>query len=150
MDVISAHRRFFDVLQDIIPCEKCRVHFGAYLFEHSATLDEALHTGGPALMKWVHDLHNTVNARTGARVLNESEVTDLYSALYGPSDEASVHAYKSYFLQNVPPLHSSSSHGASSDKHTGKTKSRAVVVFIVFSIVVLVIGLVATMVMRRN
>lgn len=64
-DEKRAFRQFFEILRSTLPCTDCRKHFTEVLQQHP--IDEAL-VSGKALRKWVVDVHNVINERTGSKV----------------------------------------------------------------------------------
>ncbi len=66
-DEVRAWQTFFKATGDILPCEKCRAHYTAFLKANPAT---ALSTIPYAQVKlwvrsWYFTLHNEINAETG-------------------------------------------------------------------------------------
>ena len=59
--------QFFQSLQYVLPCARCRFNLQQNLQKYPLTL-EAL-TNRDTLLKWVIDLHNIVNYHTGKKVL---------------------------------------------------------------------------------
>ena len=88
-------RELTDALVNDLPCPDCRAHFHGWLRAHS--LQSPAPAGGSRLMpvkrlmmrfqkpssppdifRWVLDLHNNVNTRTGRAVWAEQQVRDSY------------------------------------------------------------------------
>ena len=64
------YKEFFLSLQNILPCPKCREHYKENLRKYN--LNDALEDRD-SLVKWVIDVHNSVNASNGKRVLSYDE-----------------------------------------------------------------------------
>lgn len=84
----TAHERrsmfnFLHSLSDVIPCSVCRTHFTRSLAEHAPSPDSAALSGRDALSRYLVDLHNQVNARTGKRVWRYEEAAALYASTSG-------------------------------------------------------------------
>lgn len=58
--------RFFTALGGLLPCTACRTHYAENL--RAMPIENAV-GDRMTLLKWTIDLHNAVNASTGARVL---------------------------------------------------------------------------------
>jgi len=90
-------RELTDALVNDLPCPDCRAHFSGWLRAHS--LKSSVPTGGSRLMpvkrmmmrfqkpqtisppdifRWILDLHNNVNSRTGRAAWSEQQVRDSY------------------------------------------------------------------------
>lgn len=80
-DIPESYFIFFELLGEILPCAKCRSHYGSYLqqnpvrdFVKTATnhrTKQDIHSyGNIALQRWVNNVHNDVNKRT-----NRPEIT---------------------------------------------------------------------------
>ena len=66
----SHYRTFFQSLQHVLPCPKCRDHYGTNLKTYS--LDEGLQSR-EHLIRWLIDVHNSVNRSNGKRVYSYAE-----------------------------------------------------------------------------
>ena len=72
---------FLSCLQNVLPCEKCRLHFKENLVKFPLT--EAL-TSRDNFIKWVINVHNAVNKSNGLPVLSyEDGINEMKRGLYG-------------------------------------------------------------------
>ena len=61
----------------VIPCEICKVHFSRNMQENYPLLEDR-----EDFFKWMVDLHNEINGRTGKRSFTYQEVHKLYQEKY--------------------------------------------------------------------
>ena len=54
-----------EIYKNIIPCEKCRKHFGEHLISHPIPHDD--------IFEWTFHLHNKVNERNGKKIFTLEE-----------------------------------------------------------------------------
>lgn len=66
----SEYKDFFNSLQYVLPCPRCREHYKENLGKYP--LSEALN-GRENMIKWVIDVHNEVNISNGKGVLSYEE-----------------------------------------------------------------------------
>ena len=73
------YHNFFDSLQHVLPCEKCKGHYKQNIqkYDLNNSLDNR-----EDLVKWLIDLHNEVNKDMGKRVWSYSEVYNKYDNLH--------------------------------------------------------------------
>lgn len=64
------YRTFFTSLQSILPCPMCRDHYAQNLKKYS--LDQGLESR-EHLIRWLTDVHNSVNVANGKRKLSYKE-----------------------------------------------------------------------------
>lgn len=69
-------RIFFTNIVNVLPCENCRVHYTLNLKNYPLT-DEVLSSKNN-LVKWLIDVHNEVNKRTGKPELTLEEASEIY------------------------------------------------------------------------
>lgn len=62
---------FFNSVQHVLPCAKCRHNMTSHLKKYPLTND--ILSNRDALIKWLIDLHNMVNYYTGKNMLSYSE-----------------------------------------------------------------------------
>ena len=67
----------FNNLRHILPCENCRGHYSKYLI--STPLTDDILSSRYKLIKWLVDLHNDVNKRTGKKEYSLDEIIAMYS-----------------------------------------------------------------------
>jgi hypothetical protein len=72
-----AIKTYFDNLKYILPCENCRGHYSQHLVSTPLTND--ILSSRYKLIKWLVDLHNAVNKRTGAKEYTLDEIFTMYS-----------------------------------------------------------------------
>lgn len=68
---------FFDLLTDLLPCENCRAHYKNNLMRYPLT-DQILNSR-LNLIKWLVNLHNEVNQRTGKKIISVEEAINIYT-----------------------------------------------------------------------
>ena len=73
------YHNFFDSLQHVLPCEKCKGHYKQNIQKYD--LNNSLDNRDD-LVKWLIDLHNEVNKDMGKRVWSYSEVFNEYDNLH--------------------------------------------------------------------
>lgn len=72
--VVKSH---FDNLKYLLPCANCRGHYAQYITSYP--LSDNILSSRYKLIKWLVDLHNSVNKRTGKREYSLEEVIKMYS-----------------------------------------------------------------------
>ena len=79
------HAQFFNSIQNILPCQKCRDHYTQNLqaFPVEQHLDNK-----ESLFRWSIDLHNRVNVINNKREYSYDEVTELYEKMYDKSEKS--------------------------------------------------------------
>lgn len=55
---IKTYKKFLSVLEKILPCGKCRKHYGDFLNKYP--LDDTVLSSKPNLIKWILKCHNNV------------------------------------------------------------------------------------------
>ena len=80
----TIHKNFFESLKDILPCDKCRVHFNQNLTTYP--IENHLENK-ESLFRWLVDIHNRVNVDNGKREYTYDKVTELYEKMYNKSDK---------------------------------------------------------------
>lgn len=66
-------KRFFMALKDVIPCKACRDNYNIHLREFPIKLDSR-----EGLVKWLIDVHNSVNGKTNKKTYSYDEVIKEY------------------------------------------------------------------------
>lgn len=74
---------FFDSLQNVLPCEKCKGHYKQNIQKYD--LKKSLGSRED-LVKWLIDLHNDVNRDNGKKVWSYSDVFNKYQDMYKPDN----------------------------------------------------------------
>ncbi len=82
-DEIREWQKFLKVTNDMLPCDKCRTHFGAFLKANPAT---ALNTIPYLQVKtwirsWFYTLHNEINADTGKPIYPFDQLAINYASV---------------------------------------------------------------------
>jgi hypothetical protein len=70
-------KKYFEILQYILPCENCREHYKKNLKNYPLT-DNIL-SSKHNLISWLVDLHNEVNRRSHKKEMTLHEVKKIYS-----------------------------------------------------------------------
>lgn len=68
---------FFLAIANVIPCEKCRVHFALNLKNNP--LNDKVLESKYNLINWLNDIHNEVNIRTGKKTFTYEEILTEYA-----------------------------------------------------------------------
>jgi hypothetical protein len=76
LDDQDKFKRFFMMIGDYLPCEKCRVNYIKHKSELPLT-DDILQSRDK-LIFWLYDLHNIVNLDTGKDILSKEKFIELY------------------------------------------------------------------------
>ena len=71
---IKIFKQFILSLEKLLPCEKCRKHFGEFVNKNP--LDESILSSKPNLIKWILKCHNSVR-----KIQKKDEITldDFYN-----------------------------------------------------------------------
>ena len=77
------HAYFFNSIQNILPCQKCRDHYTQNLQE--LPVEQHL-DNKESLFRWLVDVHNRVNVTNNKREYSYDEVTELYEKIYSKSE----------------------------------------------------------------
>jgi len=71
--IVKTH---FENLKYLLPCENCRSHYSEYMSIYPLT-DDILNSRYK-LIKWLIDLHNSVNKRLGKKEYQINEIISMY------------------------------------------------------------------------
>ena len=71
----NVYKNFYYSLQDVLPCEKCRINYKKNIIEHP--IDSHLENKD-SLVKWVIDIHNKVNEELNKPKHEYQEAIDIY------------------------------------------------------------------------
>lgn len=74
------HYNFFMNLIHIIPCDKCRIHYKQNLIKYPLT--KKILSSRENLIKWLINVHNSVNKMTGEKIMSYDEVINMYNNMY--------------------------------------------------------------------
>jgi len=75
----ETYYQFFNQLQYVLPCSKCRYNYSKHLVKYPLT-NEIL-SNRTNLVKWGIDMHNIVNYYTGKRMLTYAEAMNEITKL---------------------------------------------------------------------
>lgn len=76
------YNTFFHALKNVIPCPTCRKHYSDNLKKIPIRLNTR-----DDLIRWLIDIHNSVNKSTNKPILSYEEVYDKYDQLYNKKEE---------------------------------------------------------------
>jgi len=68
---------FFNNLGNILPCDKCKIHFYTNIKKYKLT-DDIL-SSKKSLVKWLIDIHNEVNKMTNKKVVSYDDAINNYT-----------------------------------------------------------------------
>ena len=71
------YKNFFEILSEVLPCEKCRLHYKENIKELPINLESK-----EELTKWLFNIHNKVNLLNGKELYNYNTFIGDYSNLY--------------------------------------------------------------------
>lgn len=77
-DELNSAIQFIKSLKDLLPCDKCRVHYNSF----TARYPPEQITDGVIFRKYILSLHNNVRQITGGKMLEESDVMKYYINQY--------------------------------------------------------------------
>lgn len=73
-------KNFFLSIKDVLPCEKCRIHFAINL--QNTPLNDYVLSSRYNLINWLRNIHNEVNTRQNKKIFSYDEVIKKYSNKY--------------------------------------------------------------------
>ena len=76
------YKIFFDSLQNILPCEKCKIHYSENIKKYPIDLESK-----ESLVKWLFNLHNEVNKLNNKGIFNYNDFINKYSNLYNENNK---------------------------------------------------------------
>lgn len=115
------HFEFFKNLQHLLPCDTCRYHYAQYFNNNSIT---PYLENKESLIKWVINLHNSVNTRNKKKQFTFQEVSTLYNKIYG----LTKNGYFDYFCKDLRK-------GSTSKKITLNTTLACIIVLLIISMI---------------
>ena len=77
------HAQFFNSIQNILPCQKCKDHYTQNL--QASPVEQHL-DNKESLFRWLVDIHNRVNVTNNKREYSYDEVTEYYEKMYNKSE----------------------------------------------------------------
>lgn len=93
-DMRSA-QHFFESLRKLLPCRSCRNHYKQLLNSHP--IDEIVQDR-MAMLRWVHFVHNQVNARLGKSLLSWDDHVASFQYMNRPSIFNTRQRWNVFFL----------------------------------------------------
>lgn len=84
---------FLESLKEVLPCEKCRIHYKEYLKKNEPKLGSR-----KELSEWMIDLHNNVNKMNKKREYTYEEVNEIYKKMY--EKKSTIHPLKDSKLKD--------------------------------------------------
>ncbi len=91
--LVPVYKNFFESLQYLLPCQKCRIHYAENLKKHP--LSDEIVSQKNSMIKWIIKIHNEVLKSNKKQVRTYDEVIKYYKKAY--SNE------KSCSLKNTKP-----------------------------------------------
>lgn len=73
---------FFNLLTEILPCDRCKAHYKKNIKEYPIKLDSK-----EELTKWLFDIHNKVNESNGKEIYDYDDFIEKYSEMYNPNEK---------------------------------------------------------------
>jgi len=93
---------FFQSIKKVLPCEKCRVHFSEYLYNHP--LNDKILSSKEKLIKWILAAHNNVRKMQNKKEITLNEFFDFYireNKLEINKTTSEVKIIEKFYLPNV-------------------------------------------------
>lgn len=84
----QTHRLFFESLQDVIPCPKCKQHYKQNLIDYPIQLNSK-----KELISWLINIHNQVNLKNNKRKYSYEEVNHIYNDLYNSVNYTNIYLF---------------------------------------------------------
>lgn len=89
---------FLKSLEHVLPCDVCKIHYKENTEEIHPLTNQVL-SSKENLVKWLIDVHNTVNKRNGKKILEYSDVIRMYVDMN--DSNTSNYKYNSSFNDTV-------------------------------------------------
>lgn len=80
-DEMRAWKGLLSTLHKTLPCENCRMHLSEYLILNPVAIPEEYNNLKKYVVKWLYDLHESVNLRLGKPSFLFEELAGEYSAV---------------------------------------------------------------------
>lgn len=90
------HYNFFKNLENILPCNICKNHYKHNL--NKFPLNENILSNKNNFIKWLIDIHNSVNQLNGKKIYTYNEVIKLYNNKYFDKNNYNYFIYIFVFL----------------------------------------------------
>ena len=68
------YKKFYDSIQNILPCKKCNLHYSQLLKKFPIQLNSRLD-----LIKWLINIHNEVNKSINKKILSFNDIENIYN-----------------------------------------------------------------------
>jgi len=79
-DKIKTYKTFFYLLQDLLPCEICRLHYNHNLKLYPLTED--IIQSREKMIKWIITLHNIVRTYNNQKLITLTDFINFYKKKY--------------------------------------------------------------------
>ena len=76
----NKYKNFFTLLKYTLPCDACKQHFSNNLIKYPLT--DSVLSSKNNLMKWLFNIHNSVNKMNNKKLFTYKEFIDYYNKLY--------------------------------------------------------------------
>lgn len=73
-------KKLLTLLSAYLPCEKCRLNFNEHIKKFPLT-DDVLQNK-ESLLKWMVNINNEVNKKTGSKLISVEQIKDKYLSMY--------------------------------------------------------------------
>lgn len=87
-------KNFFSNLGNVLPCENCRVNYASHLNKYPLTIKVL--QSKQNLVKWLIDIHNSVNSMKNKPILTYEQAFDAIMSNYITSGKKSSNKYLIY------------------------------------------------------
>ena len=74
---INDYRRFFNLIAQTIPCQKCKNHFSRSINRQNWLIRNNV-TSKESMTKWLIDIHNDVNRRNRKKIISYDRARNIY------------------------------------------------------------------------
>ncbi len=92
-------KTFFKSLEHVLPCDICRLHYKENIEEVHPLNNEEL-SSRENLVKWLIDVHNSVNKRNGKQIMSYNDAIEMYLNMNN-SGESNYKNNDSFFNDTV-------------------------------------------------
>lgn len=84
----ESFKTFFESIQNILPCDKCRINYKNHL--KKLPLTNKVLCSRKNLFRWLVDVHNSVNRMHGKPEMDYDAVIKKYNSIYSSSNSITI------------------------------------------------------------
>ena len=136
---------FFKSVGPVVPCPKCAVHYQQYLSVHEPKVESR-----EALTKWLYDLHDLVNRRSGKESPSFDEVKKMYAGWSQADNDAFNGLNRRYKLKRMADPHFDRLPGAGTQSPLEEVSTRNMIGIAVLAVLLLLLAIGGYVWYKRN